>query len=187
MKKENNALYILRLTVTLLLVAGLVAAALAGVNAITKDRIAAIQAEKIQTAMEEVLPGASGMTTVAFDDATGTVKTVYRAAEDSPVQGYVVEVTPSGFGGKMTLMVGISDGQVTGISVVSHAETAGLGSVAGEDNAKGEAFRGQFAGLSGELAVDKDGGSIDSITSATVTSRAVTAGVNAALAVEITG
>ena len=46
----------------------------------------------------------------------------------------------------------------------------------------GEAFRGQFAGLSGELAVDKDGGDIDSITSATITSRAVAEGVNAALA-----
>ena len=48
MKKENNVLYILRLTFTLLLVTGLVAAALAGVNAITEDRIAAIRAEKIQ-------------------------------------------------------------------------------------------------------------------------------------------
>jgi len=186
MKKENNVLYILRLTVTLLLVTGLVAAALAGVNAITKDRIAAIQAEKIQKAMEEVLPGATGMTPVSFTDTTGTVKTVYQAAADSPVQGCVVEVTPSGFGGAMTLMVGIADGKVTGISVVSHGETAGLGSVAAEDNAKGEAFRSQFAGMSGVLAVDKDGGSIDSITSATITSRAVTAGVNAALAVEIT-
>ena len=47
MKKESNALYILRLTVTLLLICAAVALALAGVNAITKDRIAAIQAEKI--------------------------------------------------------------------------------------------------------------------------------------------
>ena len=186
MKKENSVLYILRLTVTLLLVTGVVAAALAGVNAITKDRIAALEAEKIQKAIEEVLPGATGMTLAEFTDATGIVRKVYRAAADSPVQGYAVEVAPAGFGGAITLMVGVSDGKVTGISVVSHAETAGLGSVAAENNAKGQAFRSQFVGTSGVLAVDKDGGSMDAITSATVTSRAVTVGVNAALAVTVT-
>ena len=55
MKKESNALYILRLTVTLLLICAAVALALAGVNSITKDRIAAIQAEKTQKAIAEVL------------------------------------------------------------------------------------------------------------------------------------
>ena len=185
MKTENNVMYILRLTFTLLLVAALVAAALAGVNAITKDRIAAIQAEKIQKAMEEVLPGSTGMTQVAFTDETGIVKTVYVSGGDSPVQGYVAEVTPAGFGGAITIMVGIQDSAVSGISIVSHAETAGLGSIAADKTSKGEAFRAQFAGLSGTLAVDKDGGQIDSITSATITSRAVTAGVNAALAVTI--
>ena len=182
MKTKNNALYILRLALTLLLICAAVAGALAGVNAITKDRIAAIQAEKIQKAMEEVLPGATGMAEVSFADATGTVQKVYKAGADSAVQGCVVEVAPSGFGGAITIMVGVQDGKVTGISIVSHAETAGLGSVAADKTSKGEAFRGQFVGTSGTLAVDKDGGDIDSITSATITSRAVTAGVNAALA-----
>jgi len=79
------------------------------------------------------------------------------------------------------MMVGIADGQVQGISVISHTETPGLGAVAAAKNAKGEAFRGQFVGASGVLAVNKDGGEIDAITSATITSRAIVSGVNAAL------
>ena len=182
MKKQNIVLYILRLALTLLAICALVAGALAGVNKLTKDRIAAIREEKIQAAMAEVLPGATDMTEVAFTDATGIVRAVYKAGEGSAVQGYVVEVAPAGFGGQITMMVGVAEGKVTGISVVSHTETAGLGSVAADKNSKGEAFRGQFVGMSGQLAVDKDGGDVDSITSATITSRAITNGVNAALA-----
>ena len=178
MKKGNLAVYVLRISLTLLAITAFVALALAGVNAVTAERIAQIKQEKMQQAMAEVLPGAQDLESVAFTDATGTVKTVYASKD-----GFVVEVTPAGFGGAITMMVGIkTDGTVNGISIVSHTETAGLGSVAAADTSAGEAFRGQFVGLSGALAVDKDGGEIDSITSATITSRAVTAGVNAALA-----
>ena len=178
MKKGNLTGYVLRLSLTLLAITAFVALALAGVNSVTAGKIEAIKAEKMQAAMEEVLPGAEGLESVAFTDATGTVKTVYASAS-----GYVVEVNPAGFGGAISMMVGIkTDGTVNGISIVSHTETAGLGSVAAANTSAGEAFRNQFAGASGALAVDKDGGSIDSITSATITSRAVTAGVNAALA-----
>jgi electron transport complex protein RnfG len=80
------------------------------------------------------------------------------------------------------MMVGIDKtGNVIGISIISHAETPSLGAVAAEDNAAGEAFRSQFAGLSGTLAVSKDGGTVDAISGATITSRAVVEGVNAAL------
>lgn len=182
---KNLFTYVLRLSLTLLIITAVVAAALAGVNAITAPVIAQIKAEKIQAAIAEVLPGATGVEEIAFTDDSGLVQKVYMAGEDSPVSGYVVEVVPAGFGGGITMMVGVRDGAVSGISVVSHAETAGLGSVAAEANSKGEAFRGQFVGMSGTLAVDKDGGQVDSITSATITSRAITVGVNAALAVGI--
>jgi len=178
MKQGSIISYVLRLSLTLLAITAAVALALAGVNELTADAIAQNKQAKMQAAMEEVLPGASGLETVQFTDTTGTVKTVYRSES-----GCVVEVMPSGFGGAITMMVGIKpDGTVNGISIVSHKETSGLGSVAAADTAAGQAFRGQFAGLSGTLAVDKDGGTVDSITSATITSRAVTAGVNAALA-----
>ena len=90
----------------------------------------------------------------------------------------MVEVTPSGFGGNLDVMVGVdNDGVCTGVSIVSHAETSGLGA-----NATKEAWRAQFIGKSGTLAVTKDGGEIEALTGATITSRAVTSGVNSAIA-----
>ena len=174
MKKENNFMYILRLTVTLLAITACVAAALAGVNLITKDKIAEIAQQKTLDAIAAVLPGVEGLEEVAGN--TGIVGSVYASGDS-----YAVEVRPSGFDGEVTMMVGITDGQVQGISIISHTETPGLGAVAAAKNAKGEAFRSQFEGVSGVLAVNKDGGEIDAITSATITSRAVVAGVNAAL------
>ena len=98
--------------------------------------------------------------------------------------GYAVEVTPSGFDNTITMMVGVDNaGAVTGISIIDHSETAGLGAVAAATTAAGEAFRAQFKGMSGSVSVSKDGGQVDAITSATITSRAVCSGVNAALAV----
>jgi electron transport complex protein RnfG len=179
MKKENNALYILRLAVTLLAICAAVALALAGVNAITKDRIAAIQAEKTQKAIAEVLPGVTDVEEIAFTDESGLVSTVYKS-----YLGYAVEVTPtSGFAGAIKMMVGVShDGKVLGVSIISHAETAGLGAVAGASSAKGQAFRDSFLGLTAPVSPNKDGGQADTITGATITSRAICDGVNAALA-----
>lgn len=183
MKKESTVKYVLRLTVTLLLITAFVAAALAGVNAITKDKIAATQQEKKNNAMKQVLPGYESFTEVAF---TGdeTVKAVYQP--EGSDTAYVVEVAPAtGFGGEISMMVGIDGGKVTGVSIVSHAETAGLGAVAAENSEKGSQFRSGFIGAEGSVQVDKDGGTIDSITGATITSRAVADGVNAALAVKL--
>ena len=173
MKKENTALYILRLTVTLLLICAAVAAVLAGVNAITKDKIAAIQVQKTQDAIAVVLPGAVGVEEIPVTGDAGIVTAVYAADA-----GYAVQVAPNGFDGAVTMMVGVAEGKVTGISVISHTETPGLGAVAAANNAKGEAFRSQFVGQSGVLAV---GDQIDGMSGATITSKAVVTGVNAAL------
>lgn len=174
----KTAAYVLRIALTLLVITAAVAVALAGVNQVTAERIEALAQQKMQSAMVQVLPEAEDLKSVSFTDTTGMVKTVYASEA-----GYVVEVAANGFGGIISMMVGIlPDGSVNGVSIVSHTETAGLGSVAAADSAAGAAFRNQFVGQHGGLAVDKDGGEIDAITSATITSRAVTAGVNAALA-----
>ena len=158
---------------TLLLISVVVAGLLGLVNYITADRIAAINQEKTAASMQEVLPSAS-YEEVEYTGSDALVKTVYAASEG----GYVVEVTPSGFGGEIDMVVGIApDGTVSGVSIISMSETSGLGA-----NAAKESFRAQFAGTSGTLAVSKDGGEIDALTGATITSRAVTSGVNAALA-----
>jgi len=173
MKTEGLVKYILRLAVTLLLITGVVAAALAGVNAITKDAIAANQEKKTQDALAVVLPNVQGLQKVELTGEAGIVSEVYASGES-----YAVKVLPAGFDGAITMMVGISEGKVTGISVISHTETPGLGAVAAAQNAKGEAFRGQFVGQEGVLAV---GDQIDAMSGATITSTAVVTGVNAAL------
>ena len=176
MKKENNVMYVVRLAATLLIIAGVMAAALAGVNSVTAPIIENITYEKTQEAVSAVLPG--GGDSIEFP-ATDLVSKVYQGEN-----GYAVEVTPSGFDNTITMMVGIdASGAVSGISIIDHSETAGLGAVAAATTAAGEAFRGQFKGLTGSVSVSKDGGQIDAITGATITSRAVCEGVNAALAV----
>ena len=173
MKTENTMIHIVRLTVTLLVICAVVAAVLAGVNMITKDKIAAIQVQKTEKAIQEVLPEAQNVQQLPLSGDAGIVQAVY-AADDS----YAVQVAPGGFDGEVTMMVGISGGKVTGISVISHTETPGLGAVAAAQNAKGEAFRGQFVGQEGTLVV---GDQIDAMSGATITSNAVVTGVNAAL------
>ena len=177
MKTESTAMYILRLALTLLIITGVVAAALAGVNSITAPKIAQLTWEKTQEAIEAVLPG-GGDVVENYTDETGLVSTLYQGEN-----GYAVEVTPGGFDNTITMMVGIdNEGNVLGIDIISHTETAGLGAVAAADTSAGEAFRTQFVGKNGAVSVSKDGGEIDALTGATITSRAICEGVNAALA-----
>ena len=174
MKTESTVKFVLRLALTLLIITAVVAVALAGVNMITEPAIAALNVQKTQEAIELVLPG--GGDEVDFPE-TALVSKVYGSDT-----GYAVEVTPGGFDNTITMMVGVDKaGNVLGISVISHTETAGLGAVAAAGTPAGEAFRGQFVGTSGSVAVTKDGGAMDAITGATITSRAICAGVNAAL------
>ena len=182
MKQENTFRYLLRLTVVLLLITAVVAGMLGAVNAVTKDRIAALNEEKQRTAMAAVLEAESYDALALPVGCDGTVAAAYRASVSGETVGYVIEVLPAGFGGPVDLMVGVdTDLVVTGVSVISHSETSGLGAVAAQKNAKGIAFRDQFIGESGTLSVTKDGGTVDALTGATITSRAVTDGVNAAL------
>lgn len=175
MKTESTVKFVLRLTITLLLITSVVAALLAAVDGITAPKIAELNEKKTQQAIEAVLPGGGQET--GFTDDTGLVSKVYKGEK-----GYAVQVSPAGFGGNITMMVGVDNsGTVLGISVVSQAETAGLGAICAAGTEKGQTFRGQFVGLSGNVAVTKDGGQVDAISSATITSRAVCDGVNAAL------
>ena len=174
MKAESTAKFVLRLALTLLIITAVVAVALAGVNMVTEPAIAALNAQKTQDAIELVLPG--GGEEIDFP-ATDLVSKVY--ASDS---GYAIQVTPGGFDNTITMMVGVdTEGKVLGISIISHTETAGLGAVAAAGTPAGEAFRGGFVGKTGSVSVTKDGGEVQAITGATITSRAVCVGVNAAL------
>lgn len=172
--KNSSIGYYLKLTLTLLLISAVVAGLLGLTNYVTEDKIAQIAAEKTAASMQEVLP-ADEYTPVEYTGSEANVVSVHKAGD----AGFVVEVTPSGFGGAIDMVVGVStDGTVTGVSIVDMSETSGLGA-----NASKDSFRSQYVGKSGELAVNKDGGDIDALTGATITSRAVTDGVNTALRV----
>lgn len=163
--------YILRLTLTLLLITAVVAGLLAFVNGLTAGRIDELTRQKAEQAMREVLP-AQDYTPLDAALPQGVTE-AYRAGD----AGYVVRVAPNGFGGAIDLMVGVkADGTVNGVAVIAHSETASLGA-----NCTREEFRAQYEGGAGPFAVGQDGGTIEALTGATVTSRAVTDGVNAAL------
>ena len=173
-KAKSGPGYYLKLALTLLVISAVVSGLLGLTNFVTKDKIAAINADKTAASMKEVLP-ADSYTQLEYP-VTGSqanVAAVYQADD----KGYVVEVTPSGFGGTIDMVVGVgTDGTVTGVSIISMSETAGLGANASKDE-----FRAQFVGKSGTVAVTKDGGDIDALTGATITSRAVSNGVTSAL------
>ena len=177
MKTESTFKFVFRLGVTLFLIAAVVAGILAAVNSITEPIITKLNEEKTQKAIEAVLPGGYEREITDYTDETGLVSKVYQGEN-----GYAVEVKPSGFDNTITMMVGVDfEGKVLGISVVAHTETAGLGAVSAANTTAGEAFRSQFMGQSGSVSVKKDGGTMDAITGATITSRAICTGVNAAL------
>ena len=169
----SNTKYYVKLTITLFVIAAVVALCLGLVNSITKDPIAQHKAETARNAMSQVL-AAEAYTEVSFTDDTGTVQAVYQAGQ----AGYVVDLIVGGCQDMIELMVGVDNqGVVTGVSIVDHAETSGLGA-----NCTKEEFRSQYVGTTGNLAVNKDGGTIDALTGATITSRAVTRAVNNAVA-----
>lgn len=154
------------------LIAGLV---LGATYMLTKDPIAAQESRKAEMARAAVMPEADAfrLLDAAGDDA---VDWVYEALRDGARVGYVAQGTGRGFGGEIEVIVGLrADGEITGISVggASFSETAGLGA-----KAKEAAFTGSFFGKRAPLTVVKAGearseSTVDAITSATITSKAV--------------
>ena len=193
-KVSMDPKYIIKLTVTLFLTCVVVAGLLGLVNSVTEVPIAAINQAKTEAALAAVFEGASAPTfpevevTDAMSTAAsafGTLKEVYEVQDGGAVLGHAMKVVASGSQGNIEMVVGVdAEGAVTGVSIVKNAVTAGIGSkvMANEPLASGVGVLDQFIGRSaaeGALAV---GSNVDAITGATVSSRGVTAGVNAALA-----
>lgn len=183
---------IIKPAVTLFLICAIITALLAAVYGVTAPIIAAREASDTQAALSKVLPDADAFgepATAASLAASGmtvpdSVQMVYQGTKAGAPAGMVVEVAPRGYGGAITMLVGIgSDGLVTRVEITSMNETPGLGT-----KAKDEAFHAQFAGLRNGTppAVVKTGrknaGEIDAISGATITSKAVAKGVADALA-----
>lgn len=171
-KKSPNQ--IVKLALILFLVCAVVAGVLGVVNMFTKDRIA--EQKRLATAMayNEVLPWDGEYVGVKFDEkAFPTVDSVSQAGD----KGYVVELTFSGAQGNITAAVGVdTDCAVTGVSIISDSETPSLGKRINEED-----WRAQFVGATAGVALVKNGGTIEAITSATISSTAVTDAVNTAI------
>ena len=179
---------ILKLTVILFLVCAVVAGVLGGVNELTKDRIAAINAQKTAEAYAKVLES-EGYKAVDFDKSNAVFAHIDSISKCTGGEGYVVESTFSGAQGNITMATGVdNDFKCTGISIISHSETSGLGAVAASTSEKGVNFRSQFVGQDENIALKKSGGEIDALTGATITSKSVTNAVAEAIrAVEAIG
>ena len=149
----------------------------------TKDPIAAAENAKRTAAIKNVLPDFKTLKTVNVKSAMEDAEIPFHLAYDANNNfiGAAVETfTNKGFSGNISLMVGIlADGTIKNISVLQHAETPGLGSKMEEDTFKNQ-FNDKNA-ASFNFSVKKDGGDVDAITAATISSRAFCDAVNRAL------
>ena len=185
--------FILKVAGTLTVIALVVAALLGLVNSITADKIAEIDAENTRVAMSAVVPEGSEFTdkleisdevAAAAAAQGGKLTELYGVKNAGADAGYVMKIAASGSQGTITMMVGVDANKaITGISVVSHSETSGIGTkvMGNEPNAAGVPVLDQFIGMSGSgsLVVGK---TVTAISGATVSSKGVTMGANAALA-----
>ena len=158
-----------------------VCAAVLGVTyAVTCEPIAAAAAAEAQASIAKVLPAGGEISGEIASDAEGVDGYFVQSDAEGAVTAYAVKSTTGGFGGPLTLMVGVlPDGTVFNTSVLSHSETPGLGAKCSEEKS---AFREQWKGFAGVLSVKKDGGDVDAITASTITSRAYTKAVAQAVA-----
>lgn len=171
--------YIGRLAGTLLGICLVTALLLGAVNQVTKPRIDAAQKAKTEAAMSQVLPAD------AYEKAEGEIPGVtalYRALSGGSPAGFVVEVTATGSQGAIDMVVGVdTSGAVTGVSVTKHSETKNIGTKVVSDQAVLDRFIG-MSHATGEITVNAGTNRFDGVTGATVSSKGVAAGVNAALA-----
>lgn len=182
MKKLESSLKNMALALTgFSVVAG---AILGWVNEVTAEPIAQANAKTLSDAIAVVVPGFDNNPAEAPEtiDVDGVSYKIYKATKGGEFIGAAVESVSMGFGGELKVLVGFDvEGNIIDYSLLSHAETPGLGSKAADWFKKGA--KGDITGKNpGEapLAVSKEGGQIDAITASTITSKAFLSAVNSA-------
>ena len=177
MKKKNLESTFINMAIVLVSIAFLSSASLAYVYKLTKDKIEVSKKSKQLEAIKEVILPDYGnspseeMYKIKIEE--GGELECYPAKQNGELKSVAVKTyTKNAFGGEMWLMVGmLPDGTINKISVIDQKETPGLGTKVTE-----ESFTSQFVGKnpnSYKLKVKKDGGDVDAITAATISSRAV--------------
>ena len=172
-----------RLILTLSIICLIAGALLAGVDSLTRERIAEVNRDKKLAALRNVLPDYDNNpdTNQVTVEHGGRSWIFQVAIKNKAFAGAAVETSSTaGYGGDISLMLGInSEDKTQAIAILGQKETPGLGA-----NIETDSFKGNFAekDLSAtKWAVAKDGGDIDQITAATISSRAVTEAVKAAI------
>jgi electron transport complex protein RnfG len=166
------------MALSLFLICAIMAAALGYVYSLTKGPIEMAEKNKINDAIREVVP--------QFDNDPGAeVYTVnglefYPAKKNSEIVGVAVKsYTENGFSGRISVMVGFKpDGSICNTAVMSQKETPGLGTKIVNPKFKDQ-FNGKVPGVF-KVSVKKDGGDVDAVTAATISSRAFCDAVNRA-------
>ena len=156
------------------------AALLGGVYVLTEASIEEAAQKALKASISEVLPDGGELSQAKKAELEGVSYEYYESLQEGTVAAYAVKSTTVGFGGPLTLMVGVlPDGTVYNTSVLAHSETPGLGAKCNQD----EQFMKQWRGFGPEkkLLVRKDGGDVDAITASTITSRAYTKAVQQAV------
>lgn len=179
--------FVLKVAGTLTVISLVVAALLGVVNMVTEDKIDAINAEKTNQALAAVAPEGAEFTPVELSDAAVAAASAYGTLDsmyEMSTGGYAMKIVASGSQGSIEMIVGVDGNKaLTGVSVVNHSETGGIGTkvVNNDPNSAGTPVLDQFIGMSGSgsLVVGK---TVTPISGATVTTKGITAGCNAALA-----
>ncbi len=180
MKRLESNLTNMMLSLTLVTLAA--AALLGGLYVMTKEPIDLQKKQKQEAAITSVLPAVEGMEIAAPEKRDGM--TLHKAYKDGEWIATAVETEENGFGGKFKVMIGFDkQGNVVNYEVLEHQETPGLGDkmVAWFKNAdkKGQNILGSNP-ADRQFVVSKDGGEVDAITAATISSRAFLKAVNRA-------
>jgi electron transport complex protein RnfG len=180
---------IIKLGLILLLITSISAVVLGLTNSVTEEKIEEAENLVSEEARKAVLPGAEKFVKEESTEINKILKEnsdileVYKGMNNQDeFLGYAIKTASSGYGGNVEVITGISnDGTITGMNVVSHQETPGLGA-----NATGEEFQSQFK----EMPTKKDitvvksepqnEEEVQALTGATITSDAVVKGVNIA-------
>ncbi len=161
-------------------------ALLAYVNELTQEPIAQANAKTLSDAVKVVVPAFDNdpIAEATTQEVGGATYTIYPAKKGEEWVGAAVEASALGFAGELKVLVGFdADGKIYNYSLLSHAETPGLGSKAADWFKEGG--KGSIQGMNpgdAPLKVSKDGGQVDAITASTITSRAFLNAVNAAYA-----
>ncbi len=163
MTEKNGFLPVLFLTLIVLVSV----AALIATDEITREPIAAARRAATHRRLQSLFPA---MDAFIYDEASGLFRPL---AEGDPL-GLAFVTHTRGFGGTIAILIGLAaDGAIRGIEIVSHRETPGLGAQITEPS-----FLDQFKGIEiGDIALSRDGGTIDAITAATISAAAVAAEV----------